>query len=583
MGILLPGIAQGRVAARFLAPLIALTALLGCVLCAVWASSASAVGYPGNLVELTGDCGLKVGEMAGQNQTASGADVSSASLGDGTIQDDGTIKTWRVAGFGGPADSVELDVLPPGMEDKVIAESGPGLFEEIQNTTNILVKSGERIGVTLRAGGDPNTEETEAEVHCGGSVLGRFGNDKSVFGLWVPALLGSARVPNLEGGGWIAVDADVTFDKPVITSASQSSGPSHGGQEITVKGEHLANVEAVELGEQNFAETIKDNTNSEFTFITPEALKEGNLEVQVFIAGGEGKFKYEYSGGEVPSRVPVIDLEAASSITSTSAVLNAAVDTRGLSVEPAHCIFTYGPGEAEGEEEEYIPCSSATFENNLGAPASPIAATISDLIPGTTYGYKILANNTSGPRGALVDDHEERFFKTLTAGEEAETKEEKAKEEKTKEEKAKEEKAKGEAGDTGGSALSKELASIAIAPAPSPLIPHISNTFTAPPAKVSKKGLLTFPLSAPGPGTFTALATVAGGAAHASIAKAKSVRYGAASVKVTQAGAVNLKISPSKAAIALLKRKHRLLLHVTLTFTPTSGTATTHVVSVLVH
>ena len=94
--------------------------------------------------------------------------------------------------------------------------------------------------------------------------------------------------------------------------------------------------------------------------------------------------------------------------------------------------------------------------------------------------------------------------------------------------------------------------------------------------------MLTFPLSAPGPGTFTALATVAGGAAHASIAKAKSVRYGAASVKVTQAGAVNLKISPSKAAVALLKGKHRLLLHVTLTFTPTSGTATTHVVSVVV-
>ena len=99
--------------------------------------------------------------------------------------------------------------------------------------------------------------------------------------------------------------------------------------------------------------------------------------------------------------------------------------------------------------------------------------------------------------------------------------------------------------------------------------------------------MLTFPLSAPGPGTFTALATIAGGAAHtssahANIAKAKSVRYGAASVKVTQAGAVSLKISPSKAAVALLKRKHRLLLHVTLTFTPTSGTATTHVASVVV-
>jgi hypothetical protein len=109
----------------------------------------------------------------------------------------------------------------------------------------------------------------------------------------------------------------------------------------------------------------------------------------------------------------------ATSITQTSAVLNATVNPRGLTV--SSCGFTYGIGEAEGEgegEEEYAPCSPFTF---TGDSAEPVSAALTGLTPNTTYGYTVSADNETGSHGGFVSGSE-RTFKTLgtsTGGEPA--------------------------------------------------------------------------------------------------------------------------------------------------------------------
>jgi len=500
------------------------------------------------------------------------------------VPDDGNIVSWVVGGgssepdvmFPDPEASVVLDVFAPeiAQHPHIFAQSPPEessyQFNDAPMTIPpIAVAAGDEVGVTLMAGGT-SQGYFRAVVDCTSSS--RSGSE---YGLWEPALApGDANgvVPTPHAGE-VAVQAQMEIDAPAVPADGLSpvTGPSSGGQTLTIIGEHLANATVgVSLANAppgdsgGYGSTqLTENTDSQIKFIVPEAVAEGAADVHVTTAGGVIVLKeaYDYKGAVAPT-LPLVVTAEATSITQTSAELNGTVNPRGRSVSV--CVFTYGPGEAEGEEEgeegKEAPCSPLSFAGNS---AEPVSATLTGLKPDTTYGYTLYANNESGGKGG-PGSGSELTFKTLGTSSGG-----------------------GGGGGGGAGALSKELAGTAITPVTSPLIPHLVDTFVAPAPKVSKKGLLTFPLSAPGPGTFTALATVAGGSAHtssahASVAKAKSVRYGAASVKVTQAGAVNLKISPSKAAVALLKRKHRLLLHVTLTFTPTSGTATTHVVSVVV-
>jgi len=591
MGILLPSVARSSVAVRCLAALVALVLLVA--LLGAWAPVAMA----GNVAHIgeqpfvaAGSCELRVdgfppplGEAPSPRSKS--AAVLSNKLHSSEVPDDGTITSWRFGGSVGGAASVSLDIFGPGFSShpELIGqfESPDKNFgpdeEDVVNAV-IPVAAGDGIGATVAAP-ESSTESNEAFVNC---VEGALDGTEDLVGFWeTPLTPGDFISPKLKSGE-VGISAAVELDEPIISGPpSHTSGPSAGGQTITIKGEHLAHVTGVSVGEEvaTSIEQTSAHEDEEVTFVTPEALKEGNVEADLLTAGGKAKFKYDYIGAVAPTTPLVVTMEA-TSITSTTAVLNATVNPRGLVVSGGgECGFTYGPGEAEGEEETEIACSPSSFGGDDNE--DPVSAALTGLTPDTTYGYRPFVNDPIGHKGGRGAGAELRF-KTLGAS--------------------------GGGGGSGGGgssgggssggggggsssggggALTKELGGTAIAPASLPLISHLVDTFVAPPAKVSKKGLLTFPLSAPGPGTFTALATIAGGAAHASsahasIAKAKSVRYGVASVKVTQAGAVSLKISPSKAAVALLERKHRLLLHVTLTFTPTSGTATTHVVSVVV-
>jgi uncharacterized membrane protein YgcG len=573
MGILLPSVARGPVAVRCLAALVALVllvALLGVALLGAWAPVAMA----GNTVDVgakpavedIGSCTLEANGRPGGHESESALNIHS-----GGFVDDGTIKKWVFEGEAGGNGTVSLDIFKPGFATHpVIEKQIASPYDEFQYSTvyvteNIPVTAGQGLGVTVSAGPDSQTQANGASVRCTGESV----DAESFLDLWeAPLTVGQQLVPSREGLGEVSVnEAGIEYDAPVVESVSPESGPAAGGTEVTIKGKHLANASVYfpEVATKVPGQT-PTSEDTEVKVITQEAVTGAPAEGSLRTFAGFAKFKYTYIGTP-RSRTPEIVIAPVSALTSTSVQLNATVNLEGLPVKD--CRFDYSANGMEEEEEEGEG-GGCLYEPIVGEYL-PVHTDITGLLPGTTYHYFLGVSTELGARSSSAESNDKDSFTTLGTGGGGS---------------GGGGSGSGGGGSGGGSgdggALTKELAGTAITPAPSPLIPHLVDTFVAPPAKVSKKGLLTFPLSAPGPGTFTALATVAGGAAHASIAKAKSVRYGAASVKVTQAGAVSLKISPSKAAAALLGRKHRLLLQVTLTFTPTSGTATTHVVSVVV-
>lgn len=89
-----------------------------------------------------------------------------------------------------------------------------------------------------------------------------------------------------------------------------------------------------------------------------------------------------------PQLKPTVVTGAASSVTATSAVLNATVNPNGEAV--GACTFEYGPDNSYGQS---APCSSLP-----GSGTSPIAvsATVTGLTAKSTYHFRIAATNPSG-------------------------------------------------------------------------------------------------------------------------------------------------------------------------------------------
>jgi hypothetical protein len=82
-------------------------------------------------------------------------------------------------------------------------------------------------------------------------------------------------------------------------------------------------------------------------------------------------------------------------------------------------------------------------------------------------------------------------------------------------------------------------------------------------------------LSAPTAGTFSVLATTETATLAAKHSTTRRVTYGSARATLTKAGKVQLKLTPSRAGLALLAKRHRLRLVLAVTFKPRNGKATT--------
>jgi hypothetical protein len=116
------------------------------------------------------------------------------------------------------------------------------------------------------------------------------------------------------------------------------------------------------------------------------------------------------------------------------------------------------------------------------------------------------------------------------------------------------------------------------APAPAPSTPAapVPTTFKLPKIKVAKSGgALSFSPVAPCPGAFHVEGIVVlPGDPHAS--HTKSIVFGSATAHSTSAGPLAIKLTPSAAAKKLLAHGHALRVHLTVTFTSSTGAKSTH-------
>jgi IPT/TIG domain len=580
-----------RVAGALLVP------LLMCVVVAVSPSLATAadkkvdVGMP-LLGEAEGSlCLPQANGAPGEPHTLTFADVKGGAL---AVPDDGRIVSWLVGGgttepdvaVPDPDASVVLDVFEPGIAQHahIFAQSphATSFYEDDQTPmpiSPIPVLPGDEVGATLSAGGtSPNF--TQAEVFCSN-------RGTSEYGIWEPALLAgnpNGVSPKETKIGEIAVQAQVELDAPAILASglTPTTGPSSGGQTVTVVGEHLANA-SVEVSLPNAHEgdaggfgdraQLTENTDDQVKFTTPEAeVGEGPVDVRVKTAGGEVILKevYEYKGALVPT-LPLVVTGEATSITQTSAVLNATVNPRGLTV--SECGFTYGIGEAsgggeEGEEGKEAPCSPPTF---TGDSAEPVSATLTGLTPNTTYGYTVSADNETGSHGGSVSGSE-RTFKTLRTS---------------------------SGGGGGGGEPAKELSGTAPAPTPSPAgtTPLTPTPFPITPPKglvatipvvglvgggsatATPAGVVPVKVSCPagetsciGSITLTSIGAV-GASAHDAKAK-KPVTLATASFTVAGGKTATVQLHLSSKGKTLLKHSHSL--HVQVTIVAHDATGATH-------
>jgi hypothetical protein len=116
----------------------------------------------------------------------------------------------------------------------------------------------------------------------------------------------------------------------------------------------------------------------------------------VFVAQGEGQLVRILGPATV---VPDVTTLPATGQSTTTATLNGEVDPVGREV--GQCLFEYGPSTAYGQT---APCWEPAA-GELGAGSVPVAvhAELSDLTPGATYHYRLLAANSDGVLASGTD------------------------------------------------------------------------------------------------------------------------------------------------------------------------------------
>ncbi len=203
-----------------------------------------------------------------------------------------------------------------------------------------------------------------------------------------------------DGGTSSASQSDqFTYLAPTVTGVSPSSGPSAGGNQVTITGANFTGTSTVKFGSSTAV--IKSGTDTQLIVIAPAG--SGTVDVTVISSSGDTSAigaadKYTYITPTPPpppqTAAPKVASFAPLPSGKTGAELTGEIDPEGL---PTTAYYVYG---LDGRYQQFgiTVYDQSTPKTQLASDFTDhqLPVSLSKLVPNATYHVRLVAQNSAG-------------------------------------------------------------------------------------------------------------------------------------------------------------------------------------------
>jgi hypothetical protein len=350
---------------------------------AAWAFTRSGTTWTQQGEKLTG--AGEVGEARFGHSAALSSDGNTALIG-GQADDANVGATWVFTRSG--TTWTQQGAKLTGAEEIGEARFGAGVALSSDGNTALIggfADAGVGAAWTFTRSGTTWTQQCGKLTGADASGNAQFGKSVALSSLGTTALISGGGDNAGLGAAWVFVNAEPPEPgPPAVRCVRPNRGLETGGTSATITGINLTGATAVKFGSTN-ATSFKVESATTITAVAPAGT--GTVDVTVTTKEGTSAASSADRFTFLPPP-PGVVTEPASSITETSATLEATVNPKGTTVSDCH--FEWGTTTSYGSS---VACSALP-----GSGTSPVAvsASITGLSVTTTYHFRISATNAGG-------------------------------------------------------------------------------------------------------------------------------------------------------------------------------------------